>query len=168
MGFAGTASRPAALEGFRRVWDVAMDNTVDLSGYKHYVSPETGERPEVFVTFLNLAAEPGGCVNGVLLPVDDDALAVLDRRERNYDRLEVTDRVVGGAAGTVWTYVGSAAGRARYETGRRAGRAVVSREYRDAALGAFAVLGDRALADFWRTTAEPTCPVVDLCRVDAG
>jgi len=168
VGFAGTASRPAALEGFRRVWDVAMDNTVDLPGYKHYVSPETGERPEVFVTFLNLAPEPGGCVNGVLLPVSDDDLLALDRRERNYDRVDVTERVSGDAEATVWTYVGSAAGRRRYETGRRTGRAVVCRAYRDAALHGFAALGSQALTDFGGSTAQPGCPVVDLRRVDTG
>ena len=33
-----------------------MDNSVDLPGYKYYVTPD-GERPPVFVTFLNLVED---------------------------------------------------------------------------------------------------------------
>ena len=37
-------ARPCHLTGWQRSWGVAMDNTVDLPGYKHFVTPE-GERP---------------------------------------------------------------------------------------------------------------------------
>ena len=44
-----TSGTPAVLHGHRRRWGVAMDNAVDLPGYKAYVDPATGERPAVHV-----------------------------------------------------------------------------------------------------------------------
>jgi hypothetical protein len=115
------------LRDHRRSWGVAMDNRRTIPGYKFYVDPETGERPEVYVAFLCIWHEPGASVEGVLLQVDDDGLAALDRRERNYDRHDVSPHV--DADGRVWAYVASAAGRERCAAGRAAGRAVVSTEY---------------------------------------
>ena len=62
-----------------------------------------------------------------MFAVDDGMLAALDRRERNYDRRDVSELVDVG--GRVWAYVGSEAGRARCAAGRAAGTAVVSAEY---------------------------------------
>src|SRR3954467_12850461 len=79
---------PAELRGYRRRWAVAMDNTRDLPGYKYYVDPETGERPAVYVTYVDLVKDPYSAVNGVVFEARD--LAALDARERNYERREVT------------------------------------------------------------------------------
>jgi hypothetical protein len=82
----------ARLHGHRRRWGVAMDNGRDLPGYKWYRLRATGERPRAFVAFLDVV--PGdGAVNGLCLPVDATALRRLDARERNYDRVEVTELV---------------------------------------------------------------------------
>ena len=70
------------LEGFRRTWDVAMDNTKTIPGYKYYVDAVSGDRPALFVTFVNLRPSPGEVVSGVAFPVDRERLAALDRRER--------------------------------------------------------------------------------------
>ena len=105
---------PCRLSGWRRGWDVAMDNARDLPGYKHYLTPD-GERPDVMVAFLDIAPHEGGLVNGAAIPVAQGELPDLDRRERNYRRVEVTDhldtRLPGG--GTVWAYVGLRASRTR-------------------------------------------------------
>ena len=45
---------PCHLLGHRRAWNVAMDNRQTIPGYKYYVDPDTGERPPVHVTFLNI------------------------------------------------------------------------------------------------------------------
>ena len=58
---------PCHLLGHRRAWNVAMDNRRTIPGYKYYVDPETGERPPVRVTFLNLYPAAEGQVNGVAL-----------------------------------------------------------------------------------------------------
>jgi gamma-glutamylcyclotransferase (GGCT)/AIG2-like uncharacterized protein YtfP len=141
---------PCLLRDHARGWDVAMDNRETIPGYKFYVDLETGERPAVYVTFLAIRPEPGATVAGEVLPVDHEILAALDRRERNYDRCDVSDLV--DVAGRAWAYVGSAAGRARCAAGRAAGTAVVSAEY---------LAGVPA-------GAPPDLPVRPLLRRDVG
>ena len=150
---------PCRLLGHRRAWNVAMDNRRTIPGYKYYVDPETGERPPVRVTFLNVYAAAGS-VNGVALPVSPEELGRLDRRERNYDRIDVTERLDADLGGTVWTYIGSAAARERFETGP----AVVAQDYFDAIRGDFAATG--GLEAFERSTDPLTVPLRRLRRVD--
>jgi len=96
----GDGSKRAHLRGFRRVWNVAMDNRVTIPGYKYYVDPD-GSRPAVYVTFLNLV--PGEGVDGVVVDADLD---VLDARERNYARVDVSDAI--DVPGPVYAYLGLA------------------------------------------------------------
>lgn len=156
------------LAGHRRRWGVAMDNRRDLPGYKWYRLRATGARPQAFVAFLDVvAAGADDAVNGRCLPVDATALRLLDARERNYERVDVSDRVAE-ARGRVWTYVGSAAGRERLARGRRAGALLVSQEYRDDVEHGFRRLGDDQLAAFRASTDPPPagCAVVALERVE--
>jgi hypothetical protein len=118
-----------------------MDNTVDLPGYKYYVDPETGERPALFVTFLNVV-EGAGSVDGVTFDGDP---AVLDPRERNYERRRVGD---------VWVYVGTREARERYERGRALGTAVVDANYLE------------AVRDVFPDVPHPDVPVRRLRRID--
>lgn len=152
----------AELRGHRRLWGVAMDNRRDLPGYKWYAAPD-GRRPAVFVAFLDVVecddADTG--VTGLCRPVDAAALAALDRRERNYERVDVSDRVAGGGTGArVWTYRGSAAGRARLAAGRRTGTAVIDAGYLRAVQRGFAALGQPT------PLAPDGLPVMDLIRHD--
>jgi hypothetical protein len=147
------------LRGYRRAWNVATDNSLTLGRYKIYLDP-------VFVTFLNLVPDGDGSVAGILFPVSPAALALLDRRERNYERREVGDAVSERVDGRVWCYFGTPEATARYRTGAAAGRAVISREYRERVLGGFAECGPEALADFEATTDPEGCPVVELERVE--
>jgi gamma-glutamylcyclotransferase (GGCT)/AIG2-like uncharacterized protein YtfP len=130
-----------------------MDNRRTIPGYKFYVDPATGERPAVFVTFVCIWPEPGASVEGVVFEVDDDGLAALDRRERNYDRRDVCAHVDGD--GPVWAYLASDAGRARFAAGRAAGTAVISAEY-------LARIPVPARPD------PPPLPVLPLLRRDVG
>jgi hypothetical protein len=158
--------RAVRLRDHRRTWNVAMDNTLDLPGYKHYLSDDGATRPEAFVTFLNVLAAPGWAVNGVLLEVDDEQLAALDRRERNYERVEVGELLDEPLDGRVWCYRGSPAARERFELGLARGTALVDARYRDAVREGFALLGAGALAEFDASTDAPRCPVAPLRRVD--
>jgi gamma-glutamylcyclotransferase (GGCT)/AIG2-like uncharacterized protein YtfP len=151
------------LLGHRRRWGVAADNRSALPGYKRYRAAD-GSYPPVAVAFLDLA--PGdGAVNGVCLPVAPAALEALDRRERNYARVEVTERLAR-PIGRTWAYVGSAEGRARLADGRARGAAVVTREYRDLVLAAFAALGAEELARFNAGSDLGDLPLADLERVE--
>lgn len=162
---AASGARVVMLDGHRRRWGVAMDNRALVPGYKCFLAAD-GSRPPLHVAFLDIVpAADGHAVNGVCHPVTAEQLAALDRRERNYERHDVTERIED-PPGRVWAYVGSPAGRARLAAGLRAGTAVVSRAYRDTVLGAFARLGHHELAHFHASSDLDGLPVRELGRVD--
>jgi gamma-glutamylcyclotransferase (GGCT)/AIG2-like uncharacterized protein YtfP len=158
----------ADLAGLRRTWGVAMDNRRDLPGYKYYTDAD-GRRPSVFVAYLDLVAarpepgDPAPGVNGLCLPVDDAALEQLDLRERNYERVEVSDRVQADGA-RVWAYIGRPAARERLAEGRRTGTAVISAGYVRMVQAGFARLGEGELAVARTSLAPGDLPVVELTR----
>ncbi len=138
---AGAELRPATLLGHRRVWGVAMDNRVDIPGYKSYRSSADGSRPAVYVAFLDIAADASATTHGALRTVDAPALRALDARERNYDRIDVTELIDGAPPGTVWTYRGCQAGRARLAEGIAHGTAVIDAGYARSVADALSALG---------------------------
>jgi hypothetical protein len=144
-----------------------MDNSRDLPGYKWYRQRATHDRPQAFVAFLDVVPADGGAVNGRCIPVDAAALERIDARERNYERIDVTD-AVDGPPGRIWTYVGSAAGRQRLRTGVRERRLLISQEYRDDVEDAFRRLGAEQLAAYRASTVPPPagCEIVALERID--
>jgi hypothetical protein len=158
----------ADLAGLRRVWGVAMDNRRDLPGYKYYTDAG-GRRPDVFVAYLDLVpahpapGEPPAKLNGVCLPVDDAALERLDRRERNYERVDVSDRVAADGA-RVWAYIGVAAARERLAEGRRTGTAVIDAGYLRTVQAGFVALGDGELGVVQASLDPGDLPVVELTR----
>ncbi len=151
---------PCALRGFRRTWGVAMDNSVDLPGYKHFLDARTGARPDVRVAFLDLeeAASGDAEVGGVARWVEQHELPALDARERNYRRIEVGEHLDRELPPPVFTYVGLPEARAR----TRAKPVVVARDYLDAVRAGFAAWGEEALTAFESSTAAPPGPVLDL------
>jgi hypothetical protein len=156
------------LLGHRRHWGVAMDNGATIPGYKYFVDRESRERPAVYVAFLDVHEAAGPGVNGLAFPVTADDLAVLDRRERNYLRVEVTELISPRPEATVWAFTGSPEGRDRYEAGMRAGTAVVSAHYLRQVEAGFERLGPEEAARFAESTDPPACPVRDLARVDVA
>lgn len=153
------------MRGVRRAWGVATDNTRGIPGYKMYLRRSDGSRPAVFVAFLDLVPAPAGCVNGVCRPVSAAALELLDARERNYDRVEVTASIES-APGRVWAYVGSTEGRERLRRAREAGTAVISRDYERKVHSGFRALGGAEYESFLASSSLDGLPVWDLERVD--
>jgi cation transport regulator ChaC len=162
----GERLKPCRLRDHRRAWNVAMDNTLTLSGYKFYLSATDSSRPAVFVTFLNLVPAQGRHVSGVLFAVDDEELAMLDERERNYDRRDVTDLVDEHCTGRVWTYVGKPEAEQRFALGAREGRAVIDMAYLESVRAGFEPIAADALEEFDATTDPHGCPVLELRRVE--
>ena len=157
---------PCALQGHRRHWGVAMDNRLDLPGYKHYLAPD-GTRPAIFVAFLDLRPEPGSSVEGLAIPVADDALAALDARERNYVRVPLgpgdllaPDGSAPALPGPAFAYAGSTAGRARLREGLAAGTARINAVYARAVEEGYAALG--LLRAFRAGTDPEPCPRAEL------
>jgi gamma-glutamylcyclotransferase (GGCT)/AIG2-like uncharacterized protein YtfP len=161
---AGRSPRVAELEGSRPCWGVAMDNRQDIPGYKYYLD-ENGDRPDVFVAFLDVQPDRTGSVKGCCTPVTREDLRRLDRRERNYARVEVTD-AIGDPLGRTWMYVGSPSGRRRLSLGRETRRAVISREYFDRVEAGFRALGSNEYAALRGSSALDGLPIRDLTRVD--
>ncbi|MGI8945478.1 MAG: gamma-glutamylcyclotransferase family protein [Thermoleophilaceae bacterium] len=153
------------MHGVRRAWGVAADNSRVIPGYKVYVRRSDRSRPALFVAFLDIFPDPGGCVNGVCRPVAAAELELLDRRERNYDRVDVT-AAIDSAPGRVWAYVGSAAGRERLRRARRAGEVVISRDYERRVRAGFRALGEREYAAFLASHSLDGLPLEDLECVD--
>lgn len=158
----------AHLRDHRRAWNVAMDNSVTLPGYKYYLDAEDRSRPEVFVTFLNLLQAPGGRVNGILVPVSAEELFELDCRERNYTRREVTASIEPATKGRVWSYFGNAEACRRFATGMRVARAVIGESYLERVRAGFEALSGDALAEFEQSTDPHGCRALKLLRVDLG
>ena len=165
-GARGGATKACRLRDYRRAWNVAMDNSRSLPGYKYYLSAADSSRPAVFVTFLNLVPAKGRNVSGMLVPVDAGELATLDRRERNYDRHDVTELLEQPIEGRVWTYRGKAAAEQRFALAAKEGRAVIDKRYLDAVRGGFERIAADALDEFDATTDPHQCSVVDLLRID--
>jgi hypothetical protein len=154
------------LRGHRRQWGVAMDNRRDLPGYKHYTDLR-GERPPVFVCYLDVVddAPPWATVNGLCLPVDARRLALLDGRERNYERRDVSAAVDAGGA-RVWTYVGRREARMRMRWAVGARRAIIHAGYLDAVAAGFQVLGPSEYEAAAASLSPGALPVVALVRHD--
>ena len=164
----GTVSpRWVSLNGYRRSWDVAMENRGSVNDHKHYIDPLSGARPDVYAAFLNIGARPGESCVGLAIPVDDSTLPALDHREINYRRMAVTDLISPRLEGTVWSYVALDAGRERFETGLRTGNVYLAREYRTFVEAAHAEGNPGGLEAFRATTDPPACPERDLTLVHA-
>jgi hypothetical protein len=152
------------LHGYRRHWGVAMDNRRDLPGYKHYTD-ELGRRPAVFVCFLDVMPDPRTAVNGLCIPVDGARLAVLDERERNYERVDVSASVDAGDA-RVWAYLGRRDSRLRMRWAVAAHRAVINAGYLETVTDGFAALGAGELEQCADSLAPGRLPIVALTRHD--
>jgi len=151
------------LRGHRRVWGVATDNIRSIPGYKMYLHRSDGSRPDVYVAFVDVEPDSADSVRGLVRPVTEEQLEQLDRRERNYDRVDVTDLIEADFGGPVWTYRGSVEGRARLRRGRAEGRAVVSRDYLEKVHAGLRPLGED---EYERFVVATDLPVWDLERVD--
>jgi cation transport regulator ChaC len=152
----------ADLHGWRRSWSVAMDNSVDLPNYKHYLAPDGG-RPDVMVCYLDIDERPDAVVNGVALRVSADELPALDARERNYERRDVAGQFDVALGGRVWAYVGRRAARARARRGRRERRLAIASSYQERVRAGFDALRQRRRFD--QLTEPAGVPVADLSLV---
>jgi hypothetical protein len=148
----------ATLPAHRRVWGVATDNVRHIPGYKLYLDRSDGSQPDIYVAFVDIEPDPESSVLGLVRPLAEGELEQLDARERNYDRIDVTDLIDTEFGGPVWTYRGSEEGRERLRRGRAEGRAVISRDYLTKV--------ELGLSAIGRDAPETDLPVRDLERVD--
>jgi cation transport regulator ChaC len=167
--FAETVGRPlqpgvdfheATLTGYGRRWNYGVQHTVG----RHVDSPHIDRT----IVALGIVPASGEAVNGVVGRVDERELAALDRRERHYDRVDVTRRVTVATSTPhsqpIVVYVPRGEAIAHYEVARDLGLAAIEQRYWDLVDQAFAALGEAAHARYLETTPAPDVPVLPLDR----
>lgn len=153
----------AEVSGFGRRWNYGVMHTEGTS------TDADGSETTWTIVALGVVPADGERVNGVVGWVDDAELAALDRRERHYDRVDVTASAtvhgwVGEGGAPVVTYVPRPEARRHFEAAQERGRAAIERRYWDLVDGAFAALGPDRRARYHDTTPSPGLPIVELRR----
>lgn len=152
------------LSGFRRRWNVAMENCAPLNDHEHYVDAHTGERLDIFAVALNI--EPGdGRPNGLAIPVDERWIPEFELRELHYDRIDVSAAFEPALPLPVWTFSANAQARKDFARGLEEGRAFIRRGYHERVLRTFRSLGPEQWSAFQASTDPPLCPLADLEHV---
>lgn len=162
----------------RVIDDDANRKRAELSGYGrrwNYGSPgppaEWRDQGRVVraavVIYLGLEKNTTDSCNGVVVNLSEDEIEKVDKRERDYDRVDVTSLVSvkgGPVADPIVTYVPRPAAIERYLVARTDGRAAVDRSYWDLVHDGFAQLGVRELDRFTTSTPAPDVSIVDVLR----
>lgn len=154
----GDGFRVAHLAGYGRRWNYGSKV---MRG--HWTHDDAEVRHGLVVSLGLVEASDEAC-NGVIFQVTADELVALDWRERDYDRVDVTDltTVDGGAVDArINVYVPRLSSIERYEAARDAGRAGIRLSYWNLVRDAFATLGDDH-SEWYARTPAPDVPVVDI------
>ena len=148
---------PALLDRFGRRWNYgSLRQRATWSG-------PFGRVEGGIVVSLGIEAAPAERTNGSVVRVDGDELARLDRRESDYDRVDVTSLITSAVlppGATVMTYVPRASAIERYVRSRDERRGAVRQGYVDLVRQAFADLGVGELDRYHATTPDPDVPTV--------
>lgn len=96
--WAHKGARWGVLPGYRRTWEVAIDNMSPRYDHKHYLFG--GTRARFAVATLGIYLDTKTELQGVFLPVTKEKIHLLDRRELLYRRIEVARK----KNLPVWTY----------------------------------------------------------------
>lgn len=119
------------LKGYRRIWNVSMDNKRDLPNYKYYVESIKGldKRPPCFVTFLNIEKHVDSEVMGVLFKVDQKMLEKLKLRETHYKLINIKTFLDFNFKEDAFTFTAHDDGLDNFKKGEKKDLAVISKNY---------------------------------------
>lgn len=151
----------AEIVGYGRRWNYGTGFT--FSAWQRDVEPD----PVVWTAIaLGVVASAPETTNGVVCWVDDDELEQLDRRERRYDRVDVSAATTVHAeidgAYPIVTYTPRRKAIETYEAARARGTAAITQRYWDLVDGAFAALGEDRRERYHATTPRPEIPIVAI------
>lgn len=157
------------LSGYRRHWNLAMENGSSGHDHKYYVDVTSGERLAGWVATLGVEIAQGMHCNGVAVAVDDQRLAWFDQREGAlYERV-----LLAASAFTpqldlpLWTYIPAEAALANFQLGCRQDNVFLPEDYFYAIEELFAERGAQALAEYRASTGSPDCPLRKLALIRA-
>ena len=151
----------AELAGWGRRWNYGVGHVVGSWRRQDGVVLDDG-----VIVALGVVASVDETTNGIVALVSEVEIAALDQRERDYDRVDVTEAVtvIGeiGPDARVVTYVPRPSAIERYEQARDRGRAGIRSTYWGLVDAAFAVWGPDELARYRSSTPPPDVPVVAM------
>lgn len=158
----GRDVHPAMLRGYGRRWNYGLP--ISVGSWRRDDGTEVIDGTLVA---LGLEESPDEEVNGVIASLNASELADLDFRERDYDRVDVSELMdlddgIDLDGLPVVTYVPRPSAVERYESARDAAVAGVRRTYWDLVDDAFGVLGEDQRRRYHETTPAPDVPIVDL------
>lgn len=159
---------PAVLGGYGRRWNYAVS----------HIEGRTTNGALRTIIALGVVKALGESTNGVVGWVTNDEIPELDRREREYDRVDVSGFTTVTAAvttsittstpididGQIVTYVPRPTAIANYEAARDNGTAAIEQRYWDIVEQAFRDLGDGQLERYRATTPAPDVPIDKIER----
>lgn len=154
------STRLVTLRGWVRDWSTVVNNKYS----KHYQLSKTHKIPDS-VLALNIHKPIGNekplNPNGVLIRVDDKELSKLDSRESNYDRVDVTNDVIGKPINsTIYTYVCKPE---HLDTRKK--HPIIPSSYLHLVLESFKTISPNALSVYLRTTKPSRAKVLSTIRV---
>jgi len=153
------------LNNHQRVWNIAMDNSNTIQNYKYYLN-NNKERENIFVTFLNIQKNRKSHINGILFEVDQTDLTKLDQRERNYNRINVTQDIQNkNIPGKIWTYIGTREAEERFQTGKKQQKSYINQNYINFVHESYKALGKDYFQDFLNSTKAQNLPQKELTLI---
>jgi hypothetical protein len=157
LGREPDATYYVSLNGWMRDWTVRCRND---SPYARFHTSD-GRIPD-YVLALNVQRQGMGvATNGILFAVNEVDLRSLDTRETNYNRIDVTDQIVGDHPfDIVYTYTGKPEALVS-----AADRAIIPASYLSVVESGFQELGERAEDAYRTSTLESGFEIVDTTYV---
>lgn len=157
----------AMLKGYKRVWNIAMDNDESIPGYKRYKTIADEKYPHCFVTFLNIKPSKTDEVIGTIVEVNEDELKLLIKREKNYLKQNVTESIVHSPIdGSVFAFIGTSEAEERFNSRTQHKPAVISKSYFKLVENAYRSRGKVAYANYLSTTEkDDSLELQDLKKV---
>jgi len=160
----GTDFFQAELAGYGRRWNYGV---IHMSG--QWKADDGSYVEDGTIVALGIVESANETVNGVVASIAGEELGNLDRRERHYDRVDVTSKITltgddadAVLSGPVYTYVPRIESIRCYEAARDLGAAGIRRTYWDLVDDAFAAFGQAQVEQYRSTTPQPDVPIVDL------
>ncbi len=152
----------AEISGYGRRWNCG---SLRFTGR---APDESGTMRQWTIVSLGVTEAADEEVNGTIGWVSNAELVDVDRRERHYDRVDVSKHamVIGAAEvdEAIVTYVPRREAVERYEQARDGGTAAVDQRYFDLVNRAFSALGVDRRQRYHVTTPAPDVPILPLQR----